>query len=169
MHWALVIGVAANLWLTEEGGYIHQWFGYALVALIVIRICWGFIGPWSARWKSFWPTLSRLKQALRGCNNTPEQAGITHTPLGAVMMLVLLGLLLGLGLTGYMMEETDRFWGVGWVEETHEFMANAILFLVPLHVFGAVLESIKQRDNLITGMLHGYRRRHTSNHHDAQS
>ncbi|MGY4879193.1 cytochrome b/b6 domain-containing protein [Vreelandella aquamarina] len=162
VHWALVAGVAANLWLTEEGDDIHQWVGYALVTLIAIRICWGFIGPWSARWTSFWPTASRLKQVVHGRNKTSEQAGITHTPLGAVMMLVLLGLLLGLGATGYMMEEMDRFWGVGWVEETHEFMANAILFLVPLHVLGAVVESIKQRDNLIAGMLHGYRRRHTS-------
>lgn len=171
VHWALVAGVAANLWLTEEGSAIHQWVGYALVALIVLRILWGFIGPWSARWRSFWPTASRLQDALRGRDSKAGQAGITHTPLGAIMMLVLLGLMFGLGLTGYMMEETDRFWGVGWVEETHEFMANAFLFLVPLHVWGAVVESIKQGDNLIAGMLHGYRRRPTSNpnHHDAQS
>ena len=89
------------------------------------------------------------------------------------MMLMLPGLILGLGLTGYMMEETDRFWGVGWVEETHELMANAILFLVPLHVLGAVVESLKQGDNLIASMLHGYRRRPTSTPntkaHDVQS
>ncbi|TDV87754.1 cytochrome b [Halomonas alkaliantarctica] len=163
VHWALVAGVAVNLWLTEEGGDIHQWVGYALVALIVARILWGFIGPWSARWSSFWPTVRRLQCALRGRDRKIEHNGITHTPLGAIMMLVLLGLILGLGLTGYMMEETDRFWGVDWVEETHELMANAILFLVPLHVLGAVVESIKQGDNLIASMLHGYRRRLTSN------
>ncbi|WGI27039.1 cytochrome b/b6 domain-containing protein [Halomonas alkaliantarctica] len=173
VHWALVAGVAVNLWLTEEGGDIHQWVGYSLVALIVVRILWGFIGPWSARWRSFWPTVSRLQCALRGRCSKTEQTGITHTPLGAIMMLVLLGLILGLGLTGYMMEETDRFWGVDWVEETHEFLANAILFLVPVHVLGAVVESIKQGDNLIASMLHGYRRRPTSNPntkaHDVQS
>lgn len=173
VHWALVAGVAVNLWLTEEGGDIHQWVGYALVALIVVRILWGFIGPWSARWRSFWPTVSRLQCVLRGRDSKIEQTGITHTPLGAIMMLVLLGLILGLGLTGYMMEETDRFWGVGWVEETHELMANTILFLVPLHVLGAVVESLKQGDNLIASMLHGYRRRPTSTPntkaHDVQS
>lgn len=158
VHWALVAGVAANLWLSEEGGDIHQWVGYALVALVVVRILWGFIGPWSARWRSFWPTVSRLRRTPRGRESKAGQSGITHTPLGAVMMLVLLGLILSLGLTGYMMEETERFWGVDWVEEVHEFMANAFLFMVPLHVLGAVVESLKQRDNLIAGMLHGYRR-----------
>jgi len=74
------------------------------------------------------------------------------------MMLTLLALLLGLGATGYMMEETRRFWGVEWVEEVHELMSNAILVLVPLHVLGALWESRKRRDNLIAGMVHGDRR-----------
>ncbi|CAM4121278.1 cytochrome b/b6 domain-containing protein [Vreelandella rituensis] len=158
VHWSLAAGIAANLWLTGEGGDIHRWIGYTLVTLVGIRVLWGVIGPWSARWRSFWPTVSRLRRALGRRHPDEAQQGITHTPLGAVMMLVLLRLILGLGLTGYMMEETDRFWGVEWVEEIHEFMANAFLFLVPLHVLGAVVESIKQRDNLIGGMLHGYRR-----------
>ena len=157
-HWSLVAGVAANLFLTEEGGTTHQWIGYGIAGLIGIRIVWGFIGPWSARWKNFWPTPSRLKQALRPHSAATHSANITHTAPGAVMMLTLLALLIGLAVTGYMMEETTRFWGVGWVKETHEVMANALLLLVPLHVIGAIVESIKKRDNLIGGMVHGYRR-----------
>ena len=83
VHWALVAGVAVNLWLTEEGGDIHQWVGYALVALIVVRILWGFIGPWSARWRSFWPTVSRLqcarsRQQDRANRHYPYTAGRYH-------------------------------------------------------------------------------------------
>ncbi|MEQ6887355.1 cytochrome b/b6 domain-containing protein [Halomonas sp. CS7] len=159
VHGSLVAGVAANAFVTEEGERWHQWIGYGVVALIGVRILWGFVGPWSARWTSFWPTPGRLRASLRpavgAARSTP---GITHTPLGAVMMLTLLALLLGLGATGYMMEETDRFWGVAWVEEVHELMSNAILVLVPLHVLGALWESHKRRDNLIAGMVHGDRR-----------
>jgi cytochrome b len=161
VHWSLVAGFLANYFLTEEGGRWHQWVGYGAVALIGVRILWGFVGPWSARWTSFWPTPGRLRASLRlvaGAGTARSNPGITHTPLGAVMMLTLLALLLGLGATGYMMEETDRFWGVGWVEEVHELMSNAILVLVPLHVLGALWESRKQRDNLIAGMVHGDRR-----------
>ncbi len=71
---------------------------------------------------------------------------------------MMLAPLLGLGVTGYLMEETSRFWGEGWVEALHEALANAIAGLVPLHVLGAVLESRKRRDNLVAGMIHGYRR-----------
>ncbi|HSP58823.1 MAG TPA: cytochrome b/b6 domain-containing protein [Halomonas sp.] len=163
IHWSLVAGFLANYFLTEEGEGPHRWIGYGVVALIVVRILWGFIGPWPARWRNFWPTPRRLRQSLRQMSNRGTVTGspdlaITHTPLGAVMMLTLLALLLGLGATGYMMEETDVFWGVGWVEEVHELMANTILFLIPLHVLGALMESYKRHDNLIAGMLHGYRR-----------
>ncbi|APE30699.1 cytochrome B [Halomonas aestuarii] len=164
VHWSLVAGFLANYFLTEEGETWHQWIGYGVVALIGVRILWGFVGPWSARWRSFWPTPRRLRASLRSEESVgagdaaSDEPGITHTPLGAVMMLTLLALLLGLGTTGYMMEETDLFWGVGWVEEAHELMANAILVLIPLHVIGAILESRKRQDNLIAGMLHGYHR-----------
>ncbi|TLF52350.1 cytochrome B [Halomonas urmiana] len=165
VHWSLVAGVAVNAFLTEEGERWHQWIGYGVVALIGVRILWGFVGPWSARWTSFWPTPGRLRAALRPATATgrgraaaPPFPGITHTPLGAVMMLTLLALLLGLGATGFMMEETDRFWGVAWVEEAHELMSDALLVLVPLHVLGALWESRQRRDNLIAGMLHGDRR-----------
>ncbi|TDO15281.1 MULTISPECIES: cytochrome b/b6 domain-containing protein [Halomonas] len=163
IHWSLVAGFLANYFLTEAGETWHQWIGYSVVALIGVRILWGFVGPWSARWTSFWPTPRRLRAALRqpagGSVDTASSShGITHTPLGAVMMLTLLALLLGLGTTGYMMEETDRFWGVEWVEEVHEWMATAILWLIPLHVLGALVESRKRGDNLIAAMLHGYRR-----------
>ncbi len=164
-HWSLVAGVAANLFLTEEGGTTHQWIGYGIAGFIGMRIVWGFIGPWSARWKSFWPTPSRLKQALRPHSTTASSGNITHTTLGVVMMLTLLALLIGLAVTGYMMEETTRFWGVDWVEEIHEVMANALLLLVPLHVIGAIVESIKKHDNLIGSMVHGYRRVQISPQH----
>ncbi|MBB3140465.1 cytochrome b/b6 domain-containing protein [Halomonas organivorans] len=159
VHWLLVAGFAANYLITEEGSAWHDWIGYGLVALIAVRLLWGFVGPWPARWRSFWPTPARLRRTLSGLPaSASERARITHTPLGALMMLTLLALMLGLGVTGYMMEETVRFWGVGWVKELHEAMANAIALLVPLHVLGAVLESRKRRDNLIAGMIHGYRR-----------
>ncbi|MDT8879321.1 cytochrome b/b6 domain-containing protein [Halomonas saccharevitans] len=163
VHWSLVAGFLANYFLTEGGERWHQWIGYGVAALIGVRILWGFVGPWSARWTSFWPTPERLRASLRpaagaGTGAARSNPGITHTPLGAVMMLTLLALLLGLGATGYMMEETDLFWGVAWVEEAHELMSDAILALVPLHVLGALWESRKRQDNLIAGMVHGYHR-----------
>ncbi|MEE3216117.1 MAG: cytochrome b/b6 domain-containing protein [Pseudomonadota bacterium] len=151
-HWALVLGFALNY--AEIGP--HRYIGYTLVGLIGLRILWGLVGPWSVRWTSFWPTPARLKAAIRG--HAAEGGRITHTPLGALMMISLLALLLGLGTTGMLMVHTERFHDLHWMEELHEGLATAVLCLVPVHVLGAVLEGRKQGDNLVAAMVHGRRR-----------
>jgi len=153
-HWSLVVIFFANFALNEEGDDWHQWLGYAAVILLSGRLVWGFIGPLPARWSSFWPSPSRLISYWKG---TYTPSIITHNPVGAVMMIILMLLILGLGITGYMMEEIDYFWGEDWVEEVHEIMAYMILVLLPLHILGAIKEGILKKDNLITAMFHGYR------------
>ncbi|WP_028301306.1 cytochrome b/b6 domain-containing protein [Oceanospirillum beijerinckii] len=155
-HWSLVVIFFANFALNEEGDDWHQWLGYAAVVLLSGRLVWGFIGPLPARWSSFWPSPGRLISYWKG---TYTPSIITHNPVGAVMMIILMLLILGLGITGYMMEEIDYFWGEGWLEEVHEIMANMILILVPLHILGAVKDSILKKDNLIAAMFHGYRKK----------
>jgi len=158
-HWSLVVIFLANFALNEEGDDWHRWLGYAAVILLFGRLVWGFIGPLPARWSSFWPSPSRLAAYWKGAYSPPV---ITHNPIGAVMMIILMFLILGLGVTGYMMQEIDYFWGEDWLEEVHEVMANTILMLVPLHVLGAVKDSFHKQDNLIAAMFHGYRNKSTS-------
>jgi len=151
-HLLLVVGFALNY--LEIGP--HRWIGYALMGLIAIRGVWGFIGPWSARWTSFWPTPKRLRAALGGVASDARR--ITHTPLGAAMMVLLLALMLALGTTGMLMVHTERFHDLKWMEELHEGLATAILCLIPLHVLGALKEGRRRKDNLIAAMIHGRRR-----------
>lgn len=154
-HWSLVLIFFANFALNEEGDEWHQWLGYTAVILLACRALWGFIGPVSARWQSFWPSRKRLKAYWQG---RYKPSVITHNPVGALMMITLMLLILGLGISGYMMQEIDYFWGEDWLEELHEAMANLILLLVPLHVLGALREGYRKRDNLIKSMIHGYRK-----------
>ncbi len=63
-----------------------------------------------------------------------------------------------LGITGYMLEEIDYFWGVQWVEDLHEWIANAVMALVVVHVSAALLESYRLKENLPLSMVTGKRR-----------
>ena len=77
-----------------------------------------------------------------------------HNPAGGAMVLTLIAVIGGTALTGYMMT-TDAYWGVEWVEELHELLANLAIALVGLHVLGVVFASIEHGENLVRAMVTG--------------
>lgn len=154
-HWAVALGILANLAITEEGSDPHKYVGYVVVGLVVSRLLWGFIGTRYARFSSFFPTPTRLKAHFTHVKNRqfdPSEVG--HNPLASLMMFALWGVILGLGVTGYLME-TDRFWGEDWLKEIHEVFANSLYLLVPVHVISAIVMGRLQRQNLIKSMITG--------------
>ncbi|WP_249702211.1 hypothetical protein [Altererythrobacter sp. KTW20L] len=64
-HWSIVAAVLANAVLTEEGSSAHVWVGYALAAILGLRLLWGVIGPAEARFTAFLPSVSRARAHLR--------------------------------------------------------------------------------------------------------
>ena len=63
-HWTLV--VATVLAYFSHGGLLtlHRIAGYTVIALVVARIAWGFIGGTYARFVNFVPTPSGLTRYL---------------------------------------------------------------------------------------------------------
>lgn len=53
---------------------------------------------------------------------------------------------------------TDRFWGIKWVAQSHQWLTYLLLVLTALHVTGSIVESLRQRENLIAAMIHGNKR-----------
>jgi cytochrome b len=76
------------------------------------------------------------------------------------MILLLLGSLIAVSITGWMMG-LDRFFGNETLEELHETFAMAIMVLAGIHVAAAVFESVRHRENLIKAMFTGRKRKPT--------
>jgi cytochrome b len=156
-HWTVVGGIAANLWFTEEGENTHQIVGYVVLSAIAVRVLWGFVGSYHARFRNFVPGPKRLRdyvsQLLRG--REPRYLG--HNPAAVLMMAALLATTIGTGVSGWMMT-LDAWWGVEWLQDMHEVLANSILVLAGIHVAAAIITSFHHRENLILSMFTGRKR-----------
>lgn len=155
-HWsvaALVLGQFIN----EDGGTLHRWAGYAVLALVAVRIVWGFVGSRHARFADWFPTPARLRHYLHSVRSGRPHRYVGHNPAGALMMLSLWALLGALGFSGWLMG-TDEYWGVEWLQDSHEAIAYTLLGCVVVHVGAAIVTGLRHGENLIASMIHGRKR-----------
>jgi cytochrome b len=156
-HWSLVALFIVAFVTGDEIERVHIAVGYTIAGLVVARIVWGFIGPHHARFSNFVrrpaETLDYMRKAVRG--RAPRYIG--HNPAGGLMTIALLGMILAISGTGFMMT-TNSFWGAEWVEDLHEGLVYATMGLIALHVAGVIVTSVEHRENLVRAMITGRKR-----------
>jgi cytochrome b len=153
-HWSLVTCVMLNQFVLEAGETPHTWVGYAASALVVARLVWGFVGSRHARFVDFFPTPSRLQRHFRALRHGQHPAYVGHNPLGALMMLALMGIVLLLAVTGWL-QTTDAFFGEEWLMALHAWLANGLLVAAGLHAAAAILMGRLERVHLVRAMVTG--------------
>lgn len=156
-HWSVGL-LFAIVWASQDWQVIHQPAGYAILALVGLRLLWGVFGSRHARFSDFIrppdATLTYARALLRG--RPPRSLG--HNPLGGLMLLTLLGMLLATGASGWLMT-TEPMNGSEWIEELHEGLASITLALVGMHVLGVIVMSALHGENLVRAMITGRKQR----------
>lgn len=156
-HWSLV-GAVAIAWLTaDELRSLHEYAGYAAAGLIGLRLVAGIVGDHCARFSQFVLSPRRTLAYASDVLRHRERRYLGHNPLGAAMVVFLLVLLAVVALSGWM-QTTDAYWGVEWVEETHEILVNILLVAIALHLAGVFHASWRHRENLPLAMITGWKR-----------
>lgn len=156
-HWSLVVafGVA---WATgDELQTVHEIAGYTIAGLVAFRIVWGLVGSTHARFTDFVRSPAAVAGYLVDTARLRARRYLGHNPAGGAMILALLVMLAVICTTGFLMT-TDAFWGVEWVEETHEVAVNLTLVLIGLHLAGVFVASFEHRENLVRAMITGRKR-----------
>ena len=153
-HWSLVACVLVNYFVLSDGKTLHQWIGYLAAALVTARIVWGFVGSRYARFSDFFPTPARLLRHLRQLKAGNPEMHWGHNPVGALMILTLISLVLGLGVTGWM-QTLDAYWGEEWLQKIHEVLGNVLIGLATLHALAAIVMGRLERTRLIRAMFTG--------------
>ena len=156
-HWSLVATFAGAWLAADELAGWHEKLGYAILALVGFRLVWGFAGGAHARFSDFVTSPATVLAYLRAMMAGKARRYLGHNPAGGAMIVALLSTLLLTGLTGWM-STTDRWWGVEWVEDTHELAANLCLGLIVAHVAGVIYASRAHGENLVTAMITGLKR-----------
>lgn len=167
-HWTLV-ALLIVAWSTAHGGLdwmrYHLLAGYAILALVVFRLMWGFFGSFHARFSSF---LASPRAAWRygvGLAQGRHQSYLGHNPLGGYMVLLLLALVLTQVVTGLFASDDIFFRGPlashvsgrfsRAATAVHKLNINLLIAAVALHVIAIAYYRWRLGENLVKAMFTG--------------
>jgi len=165
-HWFLLICVSGAILSIEVFDNIdwHLRFGLAVLALLIFRVIWGFVGSRHARFLEFVRGPGAILAYLRKMKSG-EGVTVGHNPVGALSVVALLLVLCvqagsGLFLTDEILFEAPLFKYVSGqtaslLAELHETNAALIFTLVGLHLAAILFYRFVKRDNLVTPMITG--------------
>ena len=166
-HWLLALCVVGLVVTGQIGGNATPWharLGYTVLALLLFRLVWGFIGGHWSRFRSFVRAPSAVLAYLGGRAHPDHLVG--HNPLGAGSVLAMLLVLLAQAGTGLFVDDEEGFTG-----PLNRFVSSArglaltsyhrsvgqwlVIALVALHVAAIVYYVHRKRETLVRPMITG--------------
>jgi cytochrome b len=173
-HWLLVAGVIISFVTGNIGPNameFHKLSGYVILALLIFRLAWGFVGNPTARYSSFVKGPSTVFAHVATLLKKKDTPHLGHNPLGGwsiVAMLLVLSVQVATGLFA-----NDDIFTEGplylWVsKETSDFLTGLHLInrivtaaVLAIHVFAVLFYFFYKNENLIGPMITGVKRWHT--------
>jgi cytochrome b len=166
-HWLLAILVVGMVTTGYIGGAMMDWharIGYGVLALLLFRIVWGFIGGRWSRFASFLYAPSSVIAHLRGRSHPDHLVG--HNPMGAGSVFAMLLLLLAQVATGLVGDDEIAFTGplnpfvststglsATWY---HKNIGQWLLLAVVLvHLAAIAYYRVRKRQDLVGPMIDG--------------
>jgi cytochrome b len=168
-HWLLMLSVAGLITTGELAGeamFLHFWFGYAVLTLVLFRLVWGVVGGHWSRFVNFIPRPAELKAYLLAIRHKQSTLHAGHNPLGALSIVLMLLLLFAQVFTGFMSDDeiaTAGPWVAlvpnSWVAlatQYHGVFGKIFLIvLIVVHVATVLYYKRVKNSDLITPMLNG--------------
>lgn len=165
-HWALVLLIGFS-WLSGEMEWMewHLYSGYAVLALVLFRVVWGFVGSTHARFSDFIYGPGALIAYIRTLPSRTAAKFAGHNPLGGIsVVLILLCVLVQTG-TGLFSNDDILTEGPlykhitkelsDWLTTIHKYNFNVLLGLIGVHIGAVLYYLFYKSENLIKPMFTG--------------
>ena len=163
-HWLLAALIGFSWWSAEnEEIDLHIWSGLAILTLLIFRILWGVFGSSTARFTSF---IRGPKAILAYVKDMKGWRGIGLTPLGALSVIALLGLIaLQVGLGLFASDEDGFYEGPlaylvsadtsERITELHEDSFDILKIFIGLHIAAILFYRLALGKKLVGPMITG--------------
>jgi len=165
-HWlaAALVAAAYATWRLDWMDW-HAGVGYALLALVLFRLLWGFFGSETARFARFLASPRAAARHLADIFRREPDRQLGHNPAGGWMVILLLALLLGETLTGVYVNNDIADQGplteivpapiANLIDALHTIFWQVLLAAVALHVLAVAIYWALKRQNLVLPMITG--------------
>ncbi len=177
-HWTLVLGVStaavSGFLLRPTWISLHVWAGTSAAVLLLARLLWGIWGSKNARFAGFIKGPREVIKHLKELRAGTAARHLGHNPLGALMIVALLGTVFLLLLTGATaLGGVFKTGPLGFlfsydlgttILRVHYVLAIILVLLVTLHILGAVFEGMRTKENLVKAMITGKKEARESDH-----
>ena len=167
-HWLLVLLVITLFVTGKLGGNWLEWHrraGFGVLGLVTFRILWGFAGSHHARFVNFVRGPSAVRAYARSVMHKHAPHTVGHSPLGALSVVTMLGLLLLQAVLGLFSNDDIMLEGPyasmvskalsDQLTSLHKLNSNLILILIGLHIAAIAFYFFYRKENLVKPMISG--------------
>lgn len=165
-HWFTVVLIAAA-YVTWRLNWMecHVYIGEAVLALLLFRFAWGFVGSDTACFRHFLaPPAAAIRHLMHVHRREPDTQ-VGHNAAGGWMVLLLLALLLGQVLTGIIdnndvadagpLTDIMPAWLSNLIDDLHSWLWDALLAAIALHLLAIAFYAAAKSHNLLRPMVTG--------------
>lgn len=168
-HWSLVLAVCVLLVSGETGAGFYDWHrltGEIVLALIVFRIFWGFIGSSNVRLRSLFASPVQAIKHLQTVQQRKPEKHRGHNKAGSLAALAMLCLLLIQAATGMFIADEDELVQGAFFDSipssasailytVHHYNAHLLQIIIVTHILAIAIYLLWGRQNLTGQMISG--------------
>lgn len=169
-HWSLAALLVFSFATGKAGGAWMDWHlksGYCILALLVFRLAWGFLGGRTARFAHFVRGPRAALEFARATLAGRHPVTLGHNPLGGWMVLLMLLVLAGQAVSGLFADDEISTQGplaakvsnafVSRMTALHYYFGWAIVALAAVHVAAVAVYQWAWKVDLVGPMTHGWK------------